>query len=1179
MDYLLSFALSRLFHVAVEKALRKVHAILGTEKHVRLASDDFEHKDYQDKYALAEFLTNTSVAAQLTVLEHLGLTQGQLQTLLQWVHDQHETVTLQFQAEDGCSFLKEQEVEVGSTTSTTTTTTSGAVEVINDRPPPVTTAPSSFFGSSSAKQQHQQQTQQTQRVVNKIKEYHWKVYVSYKLVIYKGSSPTREGHFLELQSRHASTILITSGGQAAHAAPRGGKPQQTNKPIPPIVEKTIHPATEVSLTWLLQTLNPTTALMPTNKKEEEKAAPEAVSTNASIASQTTVPTDNKDTSTGNNAPDMEEAVVVVSQFTINRTVPSCRTPRRNQDIQIANEFHQSLVHWMLSVLNFFLDRLEKEILAKHNPAKLTPDSSASPNSNTAARFEVNTKCQMVGLEKEPSFNHKFVVVKEYLSSADRYRVEPLNPSDGLPPSLTIKKANLKRNTSSNSTGSASATTGALGGPRLSRVSVEDVFVPTLPLFLEGKVLALPDANALLQGQTQSIQQAFHQIARVFPPRQVAKLASQAEAQILLLCTHWLDLIEHYQNGMNSIEHMLRQQLVQAIGREVHATDLDAFLKFHLSKKLLAPAYAPKPFTYAVRRPNQYPDGMVTIESTWLPSSPSALATKGNPSIHTMVRHIPGGKHMPSIYMPINATTSIELTGDRYLHGWMQHQFDKDEQATDLDAGHAEYQLVARAQQFSNFLLVIGSMAGPDTLEPKAAIVLQNKDEVIIPLLTQVLPSSQEFKDAVASLSPEQQAFCRAFRGMQLESSVFGICIIQLKPQLEELLGLPPKSLTKEIQLTQDLMSLFVEYQIPSDLLSYDEEEAEMDDEVLQEADGEAPSPRVHHQRNAARKLAAVKAHVKSVVTVIEAEKEKQFVEEERKAEMRSEMKHLADKETSNDGKTESNDITEETDTFDDQVTLTSSLVGQASMSSRSTVRKMTKGPMKQKSKPLMRRRALIETAHSSVTPAAMPASPPMSSAKQMYAMSVTQSSAPVRENANIPTSPTRSPQKSMGTTTTTSTSMSVVEDFTLLPHLLDEKLDKYDTDHALRSTVLTTGSKWTRRRQANLLVPPQSTELNPAAVDQETQKAFDLLDALSRSGTLPIASAELHVIVAVSHCFENDVMGSVIQDNINPIEKVERSALLIGSTIHGQACNALLSDSEQEDRLAKAFPSLFISEF
>lgn len=75
-------------------------------------------------------------------------------------------------------------------------------------------------------------------------------------------------------------------------------------------------------------------------------------------------------------------------------------------------------------------------------------------------------------------------------------------------------------------------------------------------------------------------------------------------------------------------------------------------------------------------------------------------------------------------------------------------------------------------------------------------------------------------------------FAKAFRSMQLSSTLFGIAVIQIKPQLEKVLNvrlpvlptltcqLPADSLTKELELTQDLLKLFMKYQIPSDLLSY-----------------------------------------------------------------------------------------------------------------------------------------------------------------------------------------------------------------------------------------------------------------------------------------------------------------------------------------------------------------------
>ncbi len=55
---------------------------------------------------------------------------------------------------------------------------------------------------------------------------------------------------------------------------------------------------------------------------------------------------------------------------------------------------------------------------------------------------------------------------------------------------------------------------------------------------------------------------------------------------------------------------------------------------------------------------------------------------------------------------------------------------------------------------------------------------------------------------------------------QLASTLFAVCAIQIKPQLEKLLRLEHDSLTKEIRLTQDLLQLFIEYQIPSDMLSF-----------------------------------------------------------------------------------------------------------------------------------------------------------------------------------------------------------------------------------------------------------------------------------------------------------------------------------------------------------------------
>merc|ERR1719487_2545577 len=119
------------------------------------------------------------------------------------------------------------------------------------------------------------------------------------------------------------------------------------------------------------------------------------------------------------------------------------------------------------------------------------------------------------------------------------------------------------------------------------------------------------------------------------------------------------------------------------------------------------------------------------------------------------------------------------------------------------------------------LVLAGRIVSAHSFDPKCAAIIQKGDELRIPLELSTIPTPKEFKDAIESLSPQQQAFAKAFRAMQLESTLFGILVVQIKPQLEKVLNLPDDSLTKEIKLTQELMQLFIKYQIPSDLLAFD----------------------------------------------------------------------------------------------------------------------------------------------------------------------------------------------------------------------------------------------------------------------------------------------------------------------------------------------------------------------
>jgi len=147
-------------------------------------------------------------------------------------------------------------------------------------------------------------------------------------------------------------------------------------------------------------------------------------------------------------------------------------------------------------------------------------------------------------------------------------------------------------------------------------------------------------------------------------------------------------------------------------------------------------------------------------------------------------------------------------------------------------------------------------------------------------------------------------------------------------------------------------------------------------------------------------------------------------------------------------------------------------------------------------------------------------------------------------------------------------------DFTKYPGMLDAKFEKLDTDSALRATIINPSNNWALESQKGLLGPRTSTAVGAREQEDNRNKAFDLLDALTRSGALEIAEASLHVVLAATHCFDKSIIDTLVQDNMDPIQKLESSTLIVATTIHGKTVEELVKEEELE-RVKAYTPILF----
>ena len=149
-------------------------------------------------------------------------------------------------------------------------------------------------------------------------------------------------------------------------------------------------------------------------------------------------------------------------------------------------------------------------------------------------------------------------------------------------------------------------------------------------------------------------------------------------------------------------------------------------------------------------------------------------------------------------------------------------------------------------------------------------------------------------------------------------------------------------------------------------------------------------------------------------------------------------------------------------------------------------------------------------------------------------------------------------------------------DITTLPKRLDARFEALDGDASLRPTRVEPQTPWALTSQASLLSKPTTKQLDVDELAAEKKQAFDLLDALTRSGALPLEATALHVFVAATHAFDHPIAHTVCVDNIDPIVKVERSSLIIASTLYDESPLALV-EPPTRPRLEKTHAAILFA--
>ena len=149
------------FKASVDEALHSVRRVLDINRspHLHLA-EDVDH-NYNDKFKLANLLTNTAIISSTIILERFGLTKEVLQSI-----DTSKPTTLRFVASESCHLVKEETVDVPL-----------QIKIETNEDTKVTTEYEETNTSKST----------IKKVVNRVTQQHYKIESEWEISLYTGT--------------------------------------------------------------------------------------------------------------------------------------------------------------------------------------------------------------------------------------------------------------------------------------------------------------------------------------------------------------------------------------------------------------------------------------------------------------------------------------------------------------------------------------------------------------------------------------------------------------------------------------------------------------------------------------------------------------------------------------------------------------------------------------------------------------------------------------------------------------------------------------------------------------------------------------------------------------------------------------------------------------------------------